>query len=573
MRWGLALAAGTAAGLALAGPAMAHVTYIPIFIPGGAAGAPPFAIGDASNGKDALTGAYKTFMKCDGFGRPDRKSDELNEVMHDALFDKGVHPQLRYPVLPEPGATAAEACTAALADPVVESDFPMRRAHLLLYRALHRAVGFDIAGANADLDAAGTALGPLATDPAAERSIGMDIRLLRAYAAFQAHDRQTARQIYLDALAARPDGDALINLAPVFYDWADTLPSGENMVQAMAHEDPRWRQFVFLKAAMDGDFQRVVDIAPVLSDSYLPQRNVRFVADLAGYTAYALTALGRNADADAEMARARAYAAAQTPEPVPPVPAGVKESRSETEARIRSGNARQQGLAATADLERWAGWIALRRSAGTDAKIDFETLVRPTESALTPLAVRVDLLRLARTKTPTVGNYSLLDTVKERGWAMLITNGPSDQARMLGGLFHPETYRLVPQGTWQGPDYAGFRWANPGQCSHHTELEGVVTWRCHHEVNTPAVVAEEVLLDAALDAHRHGKTGLVIRSRSTIRHMVGSLHNGYEVVMAIDAIDAANPPTMYRGVPWAILPTEQILARLMAFYGHPAPAS
>lgn len=570
MRRGLAM---VAAGLALAGPAMARVTYIPIYIPGGNAAPPPFAIGDASNGKEALTSAYKTFMKCDGFGRPDRKSDELNEVMHDALFDKGVHPQLRYPVLPEPGAPAAEACTNALADPVLGSDFPMRRAHLLLYRALHRAVGFDIAGANADLDAAGGALGPLGTDAAAARSIGMDIRLLRAYAAFQAHDRQTARQIYQEVLAARPDGDALINLAPVFYDWADTLPSGENMVQAMAHEDPRWRQFVFLKAAMDGDFQRVVDIAPVLSDSYLPQRNVRFVADLAGYTAYALTALGRNTDADAAMARARDYAAAHTPEPMPPVPEGERESRHDAEARAQTAVARQLGLAATADLERWAAWIALRRAAGTDPKIDFNTLVRPTESAQTPLAVRTDLLRLARAKTPGVGNYSLLDTVKDRGWAMLITNGPSDRARMMGALFHPETYRLVPQGTWQGPDYAGFHWANPGQCGHHTELEGVVTWRCHHEVNTPAVVAEEVLLDAALDAHRHGKTGLVIRSRTTIRHMVGTLHNGYEVVMAIDAIDAANPPEAYRAVPWVILPTEQVLARLMAFYGHPAPAS
>ena len=569
MRRGLVMAA---AGLVLAGPAMAHVTYIPIFIPGGAAGPPPFAIGDASNGKDALTSAYKTFMKCDGFGRPDRKSDELNEVMHDAMFDKGVHPQLRYPVLPEPGAPAAEACTAALADPVVTADFPMRRAHLLLYRAMHRAVGFDSAGANADLDAVGTTLGPLATDAAAARSIGMDVRLLRAYAAFQAHDRQTARQLYLDVLAARPESDALINLAPVFYDWADSLPSGENLVQAMAREDPRWRQFLFLKAGIDGDFQRMVDIAPLLSDSYLEERNIRFVADLAGYTAYALTALGRNADADAEIRRARDFVAAHTPEPMPPVPDGVKEGRRDAQTRVQTTFARALGLAATGDLDRWAGWIALRRSAGTDPKIDFNTLVRPTESAMTPLTVRADLLRLARAKTPGVGNYTLLDTVKDKGWSMLITNGPSDQARLMGALFHPETYRLVPQGTWQGPDFAGFHWANPGQCGHLANLEGVVTWRCHHEVNTPAVVAEEVLLDAALDAHRHGKTGLVIRSRSTIRHMAGSLHDGYEVVMAIDAIDAANPPAAYRAVPWAILPTDQVLARLMAFYGRQAPA-
>jgi hypothetical protein len=63
-----------------------------------------------------------------------------------------------------------------------------------------------------------------------------------------------------------------------------------------------------------------------------------------------------------------------------------------------------------------------------------------------------------------------------------------------------------------------------------------------------------------------------MRFRNTTHHLVNTtLHDGYDTVMALDFVDAANLPEKYRAVPWVVIPTDAILNRLMPFYAHPAP--
>ncbi len=554
--------------------ALAHGTfvYVPVYA-GGQAGPPPFAVVDAASGHFAGTTEYQNFLLCDGFGRIDGQSDEMNQINHAVMFDHGVHPQIRYPKLPVLGSAGAEACTRALADTALGAGFPARRAHLLLYRALHRTVAGDAAGVTADLDAASKALAEAGHDDALARSLGLDITLVAAFGAAQAKDGEKAKALFQTVADARPDVTQLLAAAPAFYGLNARLPDGQDVLPTLARENPGWRGTMFLKAALDGNYQLVTELYGVLSDSYLASRNLKMMPDLEGHQAYALSTLGKSAQAEAVLAAASAYLAAHTPAEPTPLAAGATEGRREAGERSQAISTRQAMLATKAQLDKWTDYIALRKTMLAAAPADTSALLAklPTD---VPLDIRLDLIRLAKTKGPlSDSTQKMADYFRDHALEVLTKNLPPDPTKIERALFYPERYTLVPQGFYRGADYAGFKWANPGQCSHTAEGEGIVSYRCANEVNMPAVIDEVILINAALDARHQGKTAIVIRSRTTTHHLVNNtLHNGYDTIMALDFVDGANLPEKYRAVPWAVIPTDAILKRLMPFYAHPAPA-
>jgi hypothetical protein len=561
-------------GALLATSAQAHVTYVPIFIPGGAVNTAPFAVGDASKGKGAGTPEYDAFMHCDGFGRPDGKSDEMNQIMHSVLFDNGVHPQLRYPVLPVPGSAGIDACTRALADSALDASFVARRAHLLMFRALRRAAALDAAGATADLDAARALLGDAAADPALARSLGVDFTLVAAFAAAQIKDGEKAKALFQTAVDARPDDVRLLGLAPIFLDARAVLNTSQPMSRLMAAENPAWRGVLHLKAALDGDFQTLVDLYPLLNDSFLPVRFLPGLHAIDGRTAYALAALGHGEQAQALLGSVRDYITAHTPPEPAPLAAGATEGRREASARAEATSARKAMQATAAQVDTWAEAIVLRQRVIAATPEELPAVMAAIKPDL-PIDVRADLYRLARPRTTlTPAQTGVLTTVSDHSAEVILANGqPAPAVRIARALLYPERYTLVPQGFTKGADYAGFKWANPGQRWHANAGQGIVTYTYGNEVNMPEVIDEEELIDIALDARKMGKTGIVIRSRKTTHHLVNtSLHNGYDTVMNVDFVDIAKLPDIYRPVPWAVIPVEAILARLMPFYAHPAPA-
>lgn len=153
-----------------------------------------------------LSAAVPTqFVSCDGYGAPNEHGDGITK---EATGFLGIF-------RPEPGRgdtrlvgtvfsrAGIAACDAALDDTRLAPAYWMRRVSLIRARAIHRLAMGDDAGALADLDAAST-IAREHPDPLFDRSLGLGIRLFRAFALAELGKKQEAAAD-LDAIAdARP---------------------------------------------------------------------------------------------------------------------------------------------------------------------------------------------------------------------------------------------------------------------------------------------------------------------------------------------------------------------------------
>ncbi len=559
--------------------ASGHFVYIPVYT-GGYAVNPEHAVGNAEASKDADTPEFKAFLGCDGFGRVTGDSDEVNRLYVSTWLTKGSHFNLRYQTQPKLGAEGVAACTRALADPALDDRFATRRVQLLLYRALHQINVGDIDAAQADVDAANALLKPLAGDTVVQRALGVDARIVGAYAAFANDDKAASAELVRQVLAARPFAIQAIYLAPALQGWMAKDGDGLTWQKRLARQVPQVRQSMAFEALVMGRFADFNALLPLLSDDYLTNRDIKTLAENDGIRAYTWAAVGRQAEADALIAQARAYIAAHTPELMPSAADGVKEGRKQADERARILEQRIAGQAAAIGLNKWADRIALRGRIARAGLDEFGTLNAQAMTE-TQIWVRFDYQRLLATRLPKAAPPTPVPPTPVAPPPIQIpAAGTTDlqDTNVLHTMLHAESWGLIPQGRTSGPDatgfpWGGFKWINGGSCNHSDIGPTTHMYTCTNDSNAPDVIGETVLINAALDARKAGKTGLVIRNQRTTRHVYQGLNNGYDVTMHIDFVDRAALPEAFKPIDWAVIGVDEVLTALMPFYARPETRS
>lgn len=562
--------------LAVAAPTAghaAHVVYVPIYVPGHAVN-PEHAVGNAEASEGADTPEFKAFLGCDGYGRIAGDSDEINRIWIKTWLTKGSHFNVRYQTQPKLGPEGVAACTRALADPVLDDRFVTRRAHLLLYRALHQIHVGDPEAAEADVKAAETLLLPLAGDTVVQRGLGVDAMIVGAYAAYANDDKARMADLVGKVVAARPFATQVLFLGGVLEGYSAKAPGGETWQKLAARLAPNVRSGLALAPLYAGKFGEFLDIWPIVSDAHLSERSVATLANNEGLHAYALAAQGRAGEATAVLATARETIAARTPALLPPPPDGTKEGRKETDERARIEAQHIAGQAAAIAIAKWGERIALRAHIATAGVDDFGT-VKAEADGESEAVVKLDYLRLLRARFPKQFPAS---PVAPPPMVVTPTGDTTDvmDLAVLNAMLHPESWGLIPQGRYSGPEaggfkWGGFKWINGGSCQHDAVGPATRRYTCYNDSNTPDVIGEMVLINAALDARAAGKTGLVIHGAQNTRHFVERLNNGYDVKMDIDFVDRAALPDAFKPVDWAVIGVDEVFDALMPFYARLEP--
>ncbi|NEX95404.1 hypothetical protein, partial [Caulobacter sp. 17J65-9] len=223
--------------------------------------------------------------------------------------------------MPRLGETGVRMCDAALAADTLPAAFDLRRASLLRARALHRLALNDVKGALADLELARAAAGP-ASRSAFDRSLGVGVDYVQAYALGMAGDTAGARALVRSTFAKRPYSRQSALAALIVADSLDDPAELERAARETARLAPESVDDLFGLLVEQGRWNDALAIWPQLvpprekdeTPYYVEMRRqgdrnyvsaARYWADKGGWRAYALAASGRPAEARAALAEAR----------------------------------------------------------------------------------------------------------------------------------------------------------------------------------------------------------------------------------------------------------------------------
>lgn len=235
---------------------------------------------------------------------------------------------------PASGARAVASCDSALAQ--LPAAHWRRRVNLLQARALHRLGTGNAQEALMDLDLADQASAPAQNDPLFDRSQRVGLVLSRAFALNSLDRKDEAVGLLVSASEARPYdrgvNNAILTLARISGDEV-AYRAARNRLARLA---PGLRSEIALELFETGQFEAFLAIHPYLApppvygqanelpvqtalDELKRRERALLIKVLFGsMRAYALTALGRNAEGDEALAKARADAIAGRVDPVPP---------------------------------------------------------------------------------------------------------------------------------------------------------------------------------------------------------------------------------------------------------------
>ncbi|MEZ0243663.1 MAG: hypothetical protein ACAH11_09830, partial [Sphingomonas sp.] len=258
------------------------------------------------------------FPACDGYPAPGKKADGMTQGTW--LYGLATSTADVRRNQSSFGARYIARCDTALADPLLQPKFWLRRGHLLQAKAMHQIESGDAEGALVTLAASG-AVGAANSDPFFADSVGLGNRALRAFALFKLGKNELAFA-ELDAVdRARPYAADLRGLTRAIR-LANTKDFGAQRALLMASvpTDPNALVQLFWVGMIFSDFQQVVALSPQVSFD-LPRgrgdwqiqgmeaRRYELIdtrAEFAGATAYALAATGQTEAAKVMMAQARA---------------------------------------------------------------------------------------------------------------------------------------------------------------------------------------------------------------------------------------------------------------------------
>jgi hypothetical protein len=575
------------------------------------AGAPP-ARADSAWTQTPLS----AFSACDGFGMPSSGGDGMtNYAMVWGIFNPPGYGTTARGDSAQSAAGIAS-CDAALADSHLKADYWMRRVNLLKARALHRLETGDAAGALNDLELARQAVQD-GSDPFYQRSLGLGLDFVRAYALRRTGDVDGGAKLAREAWRQRPwtrlsGYAALIALGSSAED-----PENRPLMQGLARLQPALLNDMFARAFETGQWSEVVDLYPqqltplrrrsagyggsVFETDYLDRVEEEiFWASRSGGEAFALASLGRAEEARAALAAAqsRLTKALEPPEPPPPLPEPPanarsfknqptpeidKRKRAEAETRYRDRLAENTRISARARpaLDVWTKLVERRIAMDTapvaDLLAGLSTSPLPRGSAGLSMVRALEARATAADRPALAALHKQLDVAPaprpEMGVSEFFRALPDAETQ---GRLTP--YKQRSYNFWTGSDNGFTVKAVTSTDGLGLNDEGVISVS-FRGVESPAAVVEELaLLQAADLARGKGLKGFIIVRRYDIRHTISTTQYGmvlrsdpagYETQFYIVPVDPLNLPARYRGSPWRVIDADTVWNALSPIYVRP----
>ena len=526
------------------------------------------------------------YQQCDGYGSPSSDGDGMTKEatqLFGIIGTLGSAGNTRR-TTPPLGATGIAACDAALADSRLPDRYWMRRVSLLRARALHRVAGGDMKGAAADLDAAEAAVREPG-NPYYQRSLGLGIKLTRAFVLARDGDAERAWDLAGTVLAARPfDRRMALGVLAVVHDEAVPV-NGQPLLWWLARTVPKAMDGIYQDAFKRGDFARAIALYPQLAPptktgdvgvgadqtQLNDMRNqvitMAFLVQRQAERAYALAATGDHAAARQQLVDTASFLAASKQAAMPPPVPGIKEKREDREAR-ELANVR----AVTADriaplLLAWRELVEARIGvAEGQLPLNLKEL-----GALPRNGAARDLLAAIKRVRP---DFAGIDAAIAA--ASPLPPEPEDLKEDAKFLFdsmpHAEIAKRIPTFRKANSDFVGYLW---GGISGFTTVarpdKSGATVRFVGESSSGSVVEEMALLRAADLAREAGKGGFVIRQRRDYERTRNTTYygmvlrsdpDGYSTEIEVDFVDLDPLPEVYRLTPWRVLKAEEIFAQL-----------
>lgn len=540
------------------------------------------------------------FSPCDGYGVPTDSGDGMTREARGffGIFGPLGSAGNTRRTTPQLGRSGVLACDGALADSRLDAKHWRRKVSLIRARALHDLAAGDDAQALIDLDRA-EAAAQEPDDPFYRRSLGLGIRVIRAYALRRTGRTEEARRLAAAILAERPyNRQIALAVMAVAGDESAEI-GGEPVLRAIARLEPRAIDSIFLDSFGKGDFAQVISLYPQLSapvptadigvaryvaraqEAKARAMELFFGAERRARYAYALAATGKGEEAVRQIEAARAFLAANTPAvPSPPAP-GVKEKGSARDKRMAETMVAQAGQLAGLAVDEWRRFIDWR--SGVERGAPPPTLNEIAASPLPATGAHLDLLRLLKAKGAGGAELDAAIAVIERKLQAAETPRETEAGLLFASLPHAEIEQRVNSFRKANSAFVGYLWGGvSGFKTRGGENGGDVTVEYVGEKSSATVVEEMALLRAADMARERGRSGLVIKDRSDYERTTNTMYygsvirsdpNGYSTRLVVEFVDRANLPEVYRSTPWRVLDAEKIIESLSPTYVEPeAPA-
>ncbi len=538
----------------------------------------------------AVVAPATDFSRCDGYGVATAGGDGMTRYATSLGIFK----------LPESGntmlgkaSTSAEgvrACGSAIAQ--LPPGLWMRQVNLLRARAFHYLELRQPAEALADLDSA-DAVAKGKTDLFYDRSLGLSIRFVRAYALRQLGDAAKADALARETAASRPflrQGALLVYIAK---------GPGADMAQLdeLARDNTRLNpvglDFQFQRTLGEGRLTDALSLYPqllpptsygVATDAQSEQFRalaIIYKESRALEYAYLLAALGRNADARAALAQAKADFAKAIESP--PEPVGVDEPITDRTKRMATINMNLQiNSAGREGFEIWGRLVDLRVKVSEGQVADVLASL-----AAKPLPVTWQSLELDEAidkAAPGQGRPSTAATEATRARLIHTDDQDKNLASMWKDLPEPETADRLPLYRPGNAPLLAFNEAaknniraqGEGYRSLPAALPGATAVRYRILRGTAAMAEDLVLIRAAELAKQAGKSGFIILARHDV-HFSTTLYqysrpvrtdpNGFETEIDVVFADPQSPPAPYDATPWRVVDANGVLAALAPIYG------
>jgi hypothetical protein len=545
---------------------------------------------------DASSGQYRG---CDGYGAASSDGDGMTELATVLLIfsPPGYGNTARGTT--SSGAAGIADCDAALAD--LPTKHWMRKVSLLRARAMHRLDGNDAAGALADLDLAAAAASN-ADDPLYTRSLGLGVTFVRAFALRKSGDTKGGETLVLKALEQRPFNRQ--SIVSAFIAVGPNAPAAdiEKVQHTLARLLPTEIDKLFVGALADGKFQEAISLYPQLtpyreigqvniSEGRLRERAMRdfaaamlFKTSRAGGYAFALAAMGRNAEAQAVLSSAREELKHDSE--VPPLDPSLSPSERarQTAYREEETASRQKAVAAAGkSLDIWSAFAGLRQAIDQGKAADvLKGLQSQTGRHGWPDIQLLDAI-LAKLPKSDKASIAAAQAMKASWGAITVTSQEAGLDTFFKALPEPETLNRVPRyepgrqplfGT--SDRYAGMI-AN-GYQQRGPDADGILTVSFRGENSTASMIEEMALLRAADLARQAGKKGIIIVDRHDTAFTISTESygtvvrtdpDGYETDLDVLFVDPNVLPEKYRDHAWRVIDTDAAYNSLAPVYIRP----
>jgi hypothetical protein len=483
-------------------------------------------------------------------------------------------------------------CTQALAETPPKQW--MRRASLLLARAVHALeAGGGASDALSDLDRV-DALSKDHADAFYQRSLGLDVELVRAYALRVSGDHADAAALAHHIVAERPFSRAASSAALLAVAFDAPAADVDALIKSQVKFSPAGLNLLYQRDLSDGRYAEAMALYPQL----VPPRafdqfrsaaeqveDNRARAELSwatwgGERAYALAALGRGAEAEAALDAAKTRLAKAVEPPADPI--GEERSTQKTSRILTINTNRQIAAVAQPVLDQWATLVELRLMV-LNGHADDAIKALPAKRPIRSWAA-AELFDAIAASTPSQAAGAAGAAQALRAQLKAGQDVPLQDLRAIwSNLPEAETRDRTPPYAPGGTPLLAFN----SQIKNQMNLQGqgyrslpagqpgVVAVRYRGLKGTLAMIEEMAVLRAAELALEAGKKGFIILDQRNISFtLTRTMYarplrtdpTGFETEINVVFVDPAMLPAPFSDAPWRVIDAEDVIARLKPIY-------